>query len=382
MARSSLQKMQQQKHYAQVNSSRDHAFMQNAVYSQAEVEGYTIDKQLSNSKGVVYVNNKTGKATIAFAGTQFAGGKGESKLQKRYREIDNQYRVQHGMKPTEAPTVHKNKTSWKQSLRDIGADLNIAMGTEENSNEFKKADEQYQQVIKKYGQENVDLTGHSLGGTKAAYLSHKHGAYAETYNQGASLTGSEQWDLRNVTAHVTTGDVVPTGVHQLKHTGIHVENYHQRLGQYLKDELKHQVEGAVKGWTGKKVAKTGISVATEPGSSAEAAAQYGMAKAGEAAAVYGGVKEAGKIESHLHDSGQFVPKGRTDAAMQQEKPRDSKPIPAPPSSKPAQPAPPAQPTPKPAPAPKPVPPPAPAPSTNPSSGSGYRSRYHIGSGGI
>jgi hypothetical protein len=221
---------------------------------------------------------------------------------------------------------------------------------------------------------------------------------------GASVFGTEHWDLRNVDAHVTTGDVVPFGVNALQHqgSGVHVIRHHQNVINIIKDEAKKKAEEFVKGVTTKEGIKSGLQSIIEPGSTLEGAVKYGEARAGEALAAYEGVKEVAEVEGKLHSSGQFVPQGRTDAAMQQEKPPDSKPIPTPPSSKPAEPA---KPTPTPAPpsskpagpiptpakpvqpTPPPPPPPAPTPTplpptTNPSSGSGYRSRYHIGSGGI
>ena len=391
-----LGKSQQHARIARVNSARDAAFLQNASYHGSEVDGYTIDKSLSNTKGTVYVNNKTGKVTVAFAGTQFGTSNGPSKVQKHYAGIENQYRAKHGLKPVELPKA--GRTSFKQTMRDIGADFHIATGTEDSSSEFRKADEQYMAVTKKYGQQNVDVTGHSLGGAKAAYLSHKHGVHAETFNMGASVFGTEHWDLRNVDAHVTTGDAVPFGVNALKQqgTGINVIRYHQNVLNIIKDEAKKKAEEFVKGTATKKGVKSGLQSITEPGSSFDEAVKYGEARAGEALAAYEVVKEVATVEGKLHSSQQFVPQGRTDAAIQQEKPPDSKPIPAPPNSKPAGPTPtpappsskPAGPTPTPAKPAQPTPPPPPPtptplpPTTNPSSGSGYRNRYHIGSGGI
>ena len=375
--RTTLGKSQYRTPIARVNSARDAAFLQHAAYSGSDVEGYSIDKSLSNQKGTVYVNKKTGKVTVAFAGTEFGTSQGQSKIQKRYMDFQNAYRSKHGLATIKPPTP--GRTSVKQTLRDIGADIHIATGTEESSSEFKNADNQYQSVIKKYGKENVDVTGHSLGGAKAAYLSQKYGVHAETFNQGASIFGTEHWDLRNVDAHVTTGDVVPVGVHSLKQgTGIKVHHYHQNVVNIIKDEIKKGVKHLVEGATTKKAWKSGLKDLVEPGSSADAAIEYGEGKVGEAAVAYEGVKEAAKIENRLHSSGQFVPTGRTDAATQSEKPPDSKPIPAPAPTPKAGPS-----APTPAPAPTPPPPSTPtAPSVTQNVMSGYHSRYHLGYGGV
>jgi len=280
--------------YGAVNTARDKSILQHAAYEQAEVEGYEIDKKLSNKKGTVYRNKATGKVTIGFAGTQVSA---------------------------------KN---WKQGAKDIMADIHIATATESSSEEFKKAERQYKSVVKKYGAENVDVTGHSLGGTKAAYLSHKYGVHAETFNQGASPVGGEGWDMSNVTAHITTGDIVPLGARR-SGKGAKIHGYHQRIVDVIKDELKRNI------------------LTPSP------------------------VTTAINVESQLHSSAQFVPKGKSDASMMMEKPKDSKPVPKP------------APAPVPTPAPIPTPAPAPTPKANPPAYVLSHSRYarhHLGSGGV
>jgi hypothetical protein len=342
--------------YAAVNSSRDKAFLQHAAYHGEEVEGYTIDKSLSNRKGTVYVNNATGKVTVAFAGTQ----------------VD----VPH--KPKSWKDTKRQWGATKQGAKDVWADLHIGSATESKSEEFKKAERQYLAVTKKYGNENVDLTGHSLGGTKAAYLSSKYGAQAETFNQGANPVGRNKLDMGNVTAHVTTGDVVSVGVHAAKVRGskVNIKKYHQNVLDIVKDQIKHEAEKAVKTWTTKKGFEEANTRMTEPGTAEREAGEKAIQKAGEVAAVVGTVVEVAKIEGKLHSSRQFVPKGRTDAAIAAEKPPDSKPVPPPPTPAPA---------PAPAPAPTPAPTPAPAPVPTPSTGPTQQSRYahmHISRGGM
>lgn len=326
--RSTLKKAQARKKYAAVNSARDKAFIQHAAYTRAEVEGYEIDKKLSNPKGTVYRNKATGKVTIGFAGTQIS------------------------------------KKGWKQGAKDIMADIHIATATEADSEEFKKAERQYKAVVKKYGAENVDVTGHSLGGTKAAYLSHKYGVHAETFNQGASPTGSEEWNLTNVTAHVSTGDVVPFGVNILKEsgTGVNVQRYHRQVGKVALETLKKEVMGAPEGAAKKKAVVSAGEVLSTAASTLPRVIGKGLLKGGELAPVIAAVGTATEVETKLHSSDQFVPKGKPDASSM-EKPPDSKPIPTP------------------APIPKPTP--APAPTIDPYHLSHSRyARLHLGSGGV
>lgn len=329
--------------YKGVNSTRDKAFMQNYAYRQKELEGYDIDHTLSNQKGTVYVNKATGKATLAFAGTQV------------------------------------EKKHWRQGAKDVWADVHIGLGQESSSEEFKKAERQYLAVTSKYGKENVDLTGHSLGGTKAAWISHKHGAQADVYNMGISPSGREQWDLRNVTDHTTPGDVIAEGAGSLQNTGLSIDKNTKQTVSVLKGlipnpkkMLKQQLEKEGFKETGAALAESEsvltAGIGETMGMVATAATEVAPYLAVGAAVV--------KAAPELHASTQFVPKGRTDAANLLDKPPDSKPI------LPPTPAPTPSPAPTPFPAPKPFP--APAPPPTPSSAP-TQSRYHhmhVGAGGF
>ena len=88
---------------------------------------WKIDEELSDSRGVVFNNEKTGKTKIAFRGTDAKG----------------------------------------RNLDDIQTDAQIWMGSEGNSEHFKSAREQTRKTIEKYGKENTSTTGYSLGGNKS-----------------------------------------------------------------------------------------------------------------------------------------------------------------------------------------------------------------------
>ena len=317
--------------YKAVNTTRDKSFMQHTAYTGENLEGYDIDTSLSNNKGTVYVNKKTGKVTLAFAGTQVS------------------------------------KKNWRQGVKDVWADIHIAAGAESSSEEFKKSERQYLAVTQKYGKENVDLTGHSLGGTKAAYLSHKYGAQADVYNMGISPTGRERWDLRNVTNHITPGDVIAEGAYTPSFrtsTGVSLDRNQKTTNQVIKGIVKDAVDRGVKQPVMNSIKKELLA-------SEQAVSRYAgqaIKKGGEVAPFVVAAQQVAKIESGLHSSQRFVPKGRTDAAASLEKPPDSKPVP--------------DPTPSPAPAPAPVP--NVTPSVAPQS-SATQSRYHhmhVGAGGF
>jgi len=134
-------------------------YMAAHTYSNEPLEGYAIDEPLSGAHQTVYV--KGSKATIAFRGTD---------LNDRH---------------------------------DINADLSIAGGIPELDPSFQTAVSNAEKVIHKYGAGNVRTTGHSLGGTKAFYVSHKTGIPATGFNPGWSpsllqrsniMTG---WNLKN-----------------------------------------------------------------------------------------------------------------------------------------------------------------------------------------
>ena len=95
-------------------------------YLQSEdLADWNIDEELSNDKGLVLHNEKTGKAKIAFRGTD------------------------------------------KKNLGDLDADARIYFGSEQNTKHFKEAREQAIATIDKYGLENTSTTGYSLGGAKS-----------------------------------------------------------------------------------------------------------------------------------------------------------------------------------------------------------------------
>lgn len=110
-----------------------------AAYSGTqEVHGWQKDMELSNENRVVY--HKDGKAKVAFRGTN--------------------------------PT----------NLKDLGTDVLVGLGLQDKSSRMKNALKTTNLAIKKYGKDNVSLTGHSLGGAQAAYVSRKAGVKATGFN--------------------------------------------------------------------------------------------------------------------------------------------------------------------------------------------------------
>ena len=90
-------------------------------------KNWKIDEDLSSDKGLVVHNEKTNKTKIAYRGTDAKG----------------------------------------MNLNDIQTDAQIYAGTEGTSTHFQEAQQQAQDVITKYGKENLSITGYSLGGNKS-----------------------------------------------------------------------------------------------------------------------------------------------------------------------------------------------------------------------
>lgn len=121
------------------------AHLSNAAYSgDNEVFGWQRDVELSTEHSHVY--HKEGKAKVAYRGTH----------------------------------------TW----HDIVPDVQLAVGLQDYSGRFQKASQVAEKTIKKYGKHNVSLTGHSLGGSQAAYVSRDKGLQATGFNAAMSPVDS------------------------------------------------------------------------------------------------------------------------------------------------------------------------------------------------
>jgi len=105
--------------------------------------GYEIDPELSSKDYTTYYNPRTKKASI------------------RYRETDI--------------------SNW----RDVTTDALVAFGLQGLGSRFKRAEKVYDKAAVKYGKDNVNVYGHSLGGTQALHVNQTRGAKAIAYNPGA-----------------------------------------------------------------------------------------------------------------------------------------------------------------------------------------------------
>lgn len=162
----------------------DYARLSLASYQEGDnrkVQGYDILPEFSSPDRVVYRHQASGHVIIAFRGTDtkhFKGG-------------------------------HDSKT-----FRDVTTDALLATGMQTFSHRFENASNITGKVVKKYGKENVTVTGHSLGGSQAMWVSQHQQVHAEVYNPHVSydqgLTGG---NFPNVTMHVNEGDPVNAFYH-------------------------------------------------------------------------------------------------------------------------------------------------------------------------
>lgn len=105
-------------------------------------QGYVVDKELSDVHRTVFFNPQNKRAVVSYRGTKVS------------------------------------------DVRDLAADLAIVRGSEGSTPRFKQSLKLAEKAIKKYGKENVTLTGHSLGGSQAIYVGHKTGLTAHAFNPG------------------------------------------------------------------------------------------------------------------------------------------------------------------------------------------------------
>ena len=97
--------------------------------------GYELDQDLSQKSISVFYNKAKNRAVIAYKGTD------------------------------------------PSHLSDLIADGQIVNGMDEYlSGRFRGAEKVYRQTTKKCGRENVQVTGHSLGGSQAVHVGRKYGA--------------------------------------------------------------------------------------------------------------------------------------------------------------------------------------------------------------
>ncbi len=166
---------------------------------------YEIDNELSNDKGVVVVNKKTGKAKVAFRGTD------------------------------------------KTNLNDLEADARIAVGSEASHNHFTEGRDQIQATIDKYGFDNVErIVGYSLGGTKSYTTGKAFKIPSRSFNPfiaGNNLTDSENFNSEEHEIFRTQDDIASFAAPRIEgrnNTSVNVvESLHGTVNPYKTHRLEN-----------------------------------------------------------------------------------------------------------------------------------------------
>lgn len=166
------------------NLNIDYALLSKKAYEKTrekrEVEGFSILPEFTTDDRTVYYHHDTGKAVIAFRGT-------------------DAHDWGHGTKGF----FHS------RGFRDVTSDLYLGAGEQERSHRFHNAEKVTSQVIQRFGKENVIATGHSLGGSQAMHVSNKFGIHSEVYNPHVDwLAAATRANYYHTTLHVNKTDPV------------------------------------------------------------------------------------------------------------------------------------------------------------------------------
>ena len=151
------------------SDNQTHAILSSEAYKDeisrsTSLNGYNLDASLGNKYTAVYVRPDTNETIVAFRGTK--------------------------------------------DVSDLAPDLDIALGRRSHPR-FREAEELVDRVEKKYNKK-ARLTGHSLGGTVADYVSERRGNNATVFNPGSNPL-LKQKARSNLRVHRDKGDLISGG---------------------------------------------------------------------------------------------------------------------------------------------------------------------------
>lgn len=162
-------------------------FAEAAYHPGKGVAGYDILQEFTTKDRVAYKHKHSNRVVMAFRGT--------------------------------------NPSNW----RDTSTDLLMGFEFHQHSSRFKNASRDTDRLIRKFGKENVSVTGHSLGGSQALYVSHKFGVEAEVYNPFVSRFQRGK-TYKHATIHHTKGDWISEGSLTTKAKEVHVHHRKKAKG--------------------------------------------------------------------------------------------------------------------------------------------------------
>lgn len=131
------------------NAMQQYAQLSDGAYGAKDMShlGYDIDPEHSNRNRTLYQHRDSGKAILAFRGTDLKS---------------------------------------KSKMGDLGSDALLALGLHGLSSRFRNAKKATDRAMEKYGKDNLTVTGHSLGASQALYANSKRGVEAHAFNPGVS----------------------------------------------------------------------------------------------------------------------------------------------------------------------------------------------------
>jgi len=174
--------------------------------SQMGIEGYEIMPE-SSSEALVIKNTNTGKTKLAFRGTL---------IPREFREVST-------------------------TVGDIGTDLAVMSGYEDQTPQYQRADALVKNVKGKY---DVDeLLGYSLGGAKAMSLGDKYNIDTNTFNPliGRNHVTAQETSAKH-TIHRTTEDMPSLGVGLLDRENVDVKSYYPYKSNMFNVKRTHDLE--------------------------------------------------------------------------------------------------------------------------------------------
>ena len=108
---------------------------------------YAVESDLSNANHTTFRDTRTGRGVVAFRGSNV------------------------------------------KNMGDMGTNAAIAFGLHRLTPRFREAEDVTRSAIARFGgKDNVDVTGHSLGGTQAMHATNRTGVHSYSFNPGAGLT--------------------------------------------------------------------------------------------------------------------------------------------------------------------------------------------------
>jgi hypothetical protein len=166
----------------------------------------------STGEGLVLRNKNSGKVKISFRGTI---------LPQELNEVNT-------------------------TAGDIGTDLAVMTGFEDQTKQFEEADDLVKTVKSKYGNNLDELLGYSLGGAKSLNLGDKYGIDTTTYNPliGKNNVQAQETSAKH-TIHRTTEDMPSLGSGLIDRENVEVKSYYPLKSNMFNVKQHHELNNFI-----------------------------------------------------------------------------------------------------------------------------------------